>query len=153
MSAQNWAIRYSVNIAWIENWWKTKRLWYALLKKCPIACEHAFGALWRWTEKGRRAWNYVSGVWIPPPIPLWLPVDWSVRFSANQREVETSANVISFWKTRTKGNHVITNVISANQNFATTFSMHIFRLHNVVASSPSFPAPPPERPGELACYI
>ena len=30
--------------------------------------------------KGRRACNYVSGIWIPPPIPLWLPVDWAVRF-------------------------------------------------------------------------
>ena len=30
--------------------------------------------------KGRRACNYVSGLWIPPPIPLWLPVHWAVRF-------------------------------------------------------------------------
>ena len=21
-----------------------------------------------------------SGIWIPPPIPLWLPVDWAVKF-------------------------------------------------------------------------
>ena len=28
----------------------------------------------------RRACNYVSGIWIPPPIPPWLPVDWAVRF-------------------------------------------------------------------------
>ena len=21
-----------------------------------------------------------SGIWIPPPIPLWLPVDWTVKF-------------------------------------------------------------------------
>ena len=30
--------------------------------------------------KGRRAYNYVSEIWIPPPIPLWLSVDWAVRF-------------------------------------------------------------------------
>ena len=30
--------------------------------------------------KGRSACNYVSGIWIPPPIPLWLPVDRAVRF-------------------------------------------------------------------------
>ena len=30
--------------------------------------------------KGRRACNYVSGIWIPPPIPLWFPVEWAVRF-------------------------------------------------------------------------
>ena len=29
-------------------------------------------------EKGRRACNYVSGIWIPPPILLWLPADWVV---------------------------------------------------------------------------
>ena len=38
--------------------------------------------------KGRRAWNYVSGIWVPPPVLLWLPVDWAVRFppiSAKQK--------------------------------------------------------------------
>ena len=30
--------------------------------------------------KWRRACNYVSGISIPPPIPLWLPVDCAVRF-------------------------------------------------------------------------
>ena len=36
----------------------------------------------------------------------------------NQREAETSANVKKHWKTRAKGNDVISNVISANQHFA-----------------------------------
>ena len=31
--------------------------------------------------KGRRSCNYVSGIWILPPIPLWLPIDLAVRFS------------------------------------------------------------------------
>ena len=30
--------------------------------------------------RGRRACNHVFRTWIPPPIPLWLPVDWAVRF-------------------------------------------------------------------------
>ena len=30
--------------------------------------------------KSRRACNYVSEIWIPPPIPLLLPVEWAVRF-------------------------------------------------------------------------
>ena len=30
--------------------------------------------------KGRRACNYVSGRCIPPPIHLWLAVNWAVRF-------------------------------------------------------------------------
>ena len=33
-----------------------------------------------WAGKGRRACNYLSGIWIPLPIPLWLPVEWTVRF-------------------------------------------------------------------------
>ena len=74
--------------------------------------------------KGRRACNYVSGIWIPPPVPLWLPVDRVV----NQREAETSANVKKHWKTHARGNEVITNVMSANQHFASTFSMQIFKL-------------------------
>ena len=30
--------------------------------------------------KGRKTCNYVSRIWIPPPIPLWLPINWAVRF-------------------------------------------------------------------------
>ena len=39
--------------------------------------------------KGRRACNYVSGIWIPPVAPRRL----SCHISASQREAETSANV------------------------------------------------------------
>ena len=44
----------------------------------------------------------------------------SCQISANQREAETSGNVNKHWKTRAKGNVVITSVISANQHFAKT---------------------------------
>ena len=30
--------------------------------------------------KRTRAYNYAFGIWIPPPISLWLPVDYVVRF-------------------------------------------------------------------------
>ena len=55
------------------------------------------------------------------------PRQLSCPISANQREAETSANVKkkTYQKTRAKGNDVIANVISANQNFAPTFSMQI----------------------------
>ena len=46
--------------------------------------------------KGRRACNYVSGIWIPPPIPLWLPVDWAVRFlpiSQKQKRARMWTNI------------------------------------------------------------
>ena len=42
--------------------------------------------------------------------------------SGNEREFKQTL------KTRAKGNDVITNVISANQHFASTFSMQIFKF-------------------------
>ena len=50
------------------------------------------------------------------------------KISSNQREGETSANVNQHRNTRAMGNDVITNVISANQHFASTFSMSIFKF-------------------------
>ena len=52
----------------------------------------------------------------------------SCHISANQREAETRANVNKHWKTCAKGNTTITNVISTNQHFASTFSMQIFKF-------------------------
>ena len=83
--------------------------------------------------KARRARNYVFGIWIPPPISLWLPVDWAVRFppisakrqrarNGNERECK------QYSKTSAKGNDVIRNVISANQHFASKISMQIFKF-------------------------
>ena len=31
--------------------------------------------------KGRRACNYISRIWLLPPIPQWLPVDWAVKLA------------------------------------------------------------------------
>ena len=59
-----------------------------------------------------------------PVAPHWL----SCQISANQHEVETSANVNKHWKTCAKVNDVITYVISANQHFASIFLMQIFKF-------------------------
>ena len=41
-----------------------------------LACEQAlWGHSGGGEGKGRRVCNYVSGIGIPPPIPLWLPVE------------------------------------------------------------------------------
>ena len=77
-----------------------------------------------------------------PVVPRRL----SCQLSDNQHEAETSANVNKNWKTRSKGNDVITNVISANQHFASTFSMQIFKFQRRSCKL-SFLLP--ERPGEL----
>ena len=45
----------------------------------------------------------------------------SCLMSGNQREAETSTNLNKRWKTRTKSSDVISNVISANQHFESTF--------------------------------
>ena len=79
------------------------------------------GALWRRGGKRKEILQlqYVSGIWIPPVAPRRL----SCQISASQLEAETSANVNKHWKTRAKGNDVITNVISANQHFASTIQI------------------------------
>ena len=103
-------------------------------------------ALWRRGGKMNeslqlRLWNFNSTS-NSPEAPRRL----SCQISANQREEETSANVNKHWKTPAKGNDVITNVISANQHFASTFSMHRFpNSRDVNESFISF-----SRPGELA---
>ena len=78
-----------------------------------------------------------------PVVPRRL----SCQLSDNQHEAETSANVNKHWKTRAKGNEVITYVISANHHFASTFSVQIskFQRRNCKLSFLL-----PERPGELA---
>ena len=74
-------------------------------------------ALWRRGGKGRRACNYISRIWIPPPIPLWLPVDWAVRFPPISAKWERARTKIEkHVKVRAKANGVITNLISANQH-------------------------------------
>ena len=70
--------------------------------------------------------NYASGI-LNSNSPV-TPRRQSCQISANQREVETSANVNKHWKPRVKGNDVITNVISANQHLASTFPMQIFKF-------------------------
>ena len=46
--------------------------------------------------KGRRTYHYVRGIWIPLPIPLWLPVYWAVRFppiSAKRERARMQINI------------------------------------------------------------
>ena len=103
--------------------------------------------------KGRRACNYVSGIWIPLPIPLWLPVDWAVRFTpiSVKRKRVWIRNVNKYWKTCANGSDVIANVISANQHFASTFSTQIFKFQRCSCKlTPSFSAPSPKCLGEIA---
>ena len=95
-------------------------LMYSLWASSP---RHSSG----WTGKWRTASNYISRIWIPPLILLWLPIDWLVRFPPNQCKVEMSMYLNKHWKTCAKGNVIITNVISANQHFASTFWMQGFK--------------------------
>ena len=72
-----------------------------------------------------------------PVAPLRL----SCQISANQHEAEMSAKVNKHWKTRARGNDVITNVISANQHFALAFLMRIFKFQRHCCKL-FFPFPP-----------
>ena len=87
------------------------------------------GALWR--QGGERKESLqLLGLWNLnfTSSSLVAPRRLSCQFSANEREGETRANVNKNWKTSAKGNDIITNVISANQHFASTFSMRTFKF-------------------------
>ena len=94
--------------------------------------------------KGRRSilqlhvclWN-LNSTSSSPVAPCRL----SCQISANQREVETSTNVNKYWKTHTKDNDLVTNVIFANQQFSSTFWCRYSNSRDVVTSSPSFSHP------------
>ena len=70
-----------------------------------------------------RLW-YMNSTSNSPAAPCQL----SCQISTNKRKGETSVNVKKHSKTPAKGNEVLTNVISVNQHFASTFSMEIFKL-------------------------
>ena len=117
-----------------------KQLLYAWYNNNLLLNKYSFNGwetfktlIWRW------GCNYVSGIWIPPPICLWLTI--YCQISANQHEAETSANVNKHWKTRAKGNYAITNIISANQHFHRLFWCRYSNSRDLVASSPSFSCP------------
>ena len=88
-----------------------------------------------------RLWN-LNSTSNSPVAPRRL----SCQIFANQREAETNAIVNKHGKTRAKGNGVITNVISANQPFASIYSFS----RDVAASSPSF-SPAAARAPQRAC--
>ena len=76
----------------------------------------------------------------------------TVRFPPNstkRKQLQVYTNI----KSQCQGysNNVVTNVISANQHFTSTFSKQIlkFQRHSCKLLLP-LPAPPPGRPGELA---
>ena len=100
------------------------------IKKLPrVACKQALrGAVAAGREKGRRACNYVSGTWSPPPIfPCGSPSTELLDFrqsaqSGNERKCKQTL------KNTCQGNDVITNVISANQHFVSTFSTQTFKF-------------------------
>ena len=60
---------------------------------CKFASSRA--SLWSWGWRSLISLS-LRGIWIPPPIPLWLPFDMSCQMSAN-----ISANFAStFWSAR-----------------------------------------------------
>ena len=100
------------------------------------------GGAGKWKESLQLRLRKLNSTSKSPVAPSRL----SCQISANQRERKQKE------KTRAKGNDVITNVISANQHFALTFSMQIFQFQ-IGSCKLSFLFPPRrqlERPGELS---
>ena len=100
-------------------------------------------------EKGSRACNYVPGIWIPPPIPLWLPVDWAVRFF--------SANVNKHWKNTWKhAPWVMTSLLMSSPSISNSHRLFQCRYSNsrdVAASSPPSVSRPAARAPRRVCSL
>ena len=118
--------------------------WEDSLAFLNIAWVQALQGFGCWARKGRRACNYVSEIWIVPPIPLLLPIDRAVRFLPISTKWKQARMRIVIENTRK-----ITNVIFANQHFASTRCRYS-NSRNIVAGSPSFSLPVVKRPRELA---
>ena len=97
-------------------------------------------------RKGRRAPYYVSGIWIPPLIPLWLPFDWAVRFlpiSAKRKRARMWTNIEKHVP------RVMTSLLMSSPPisfFTRLFRCRYSNSRDVVASSPSFFRPAARAP-------
>ena len=92
-----------------------------------------------WLQGGKRKEGLQLRLWNLNPTsnsPV-APRRLSCQISANQHKVETIVNVIKHCKTCAQDNDVITNFISANQHFPSTFSMQIFKFQRC-SCKPSF---------------
>ena len=109
-------------------WWLRNSFALSAISNATKPARKRSGALWRRGGKMKeslqlRLWNFNS-----TSKSRVAPRRLCCQISANRREAERSANVNKHWKARVKGNDVITNVISANQHVASTFSMQIFKF-------------------------
>ena len=104
-------------------------------------------------KKGGRACNYVSGIWIPPPFPLRLPVDCTVRFppiSAKRKWARMYTNIEKHVP------KVMTSLLMSSPPISISHRLFRCRHSNsrdAVASCPSFSRLAARAPGELACRL
>ena len=101
-----------------------------------------------WAGKGRRAGNYVSGIWILPPIPLSTELSDFRQSVQRGSECGCKQTLKNMWKHAPRVD-IITNVISGNQLFALTFSMQIFKFQRCSCKLSFLFPPPPERSESL----
>ena len=96
-----------------------------------------------WWQGGKRKESLQLRLWnlnSTSNSPL-APRRLNCQISANQRKAEMSINVNKHFKTCAKGKDVITNIISTNQHFASTFLMQLFKFQRR-SSKLSFFSPP-----------
>ena len=130
--------------------------WSVLCFRClvsyPIvACEQAlWGAPAAWQEKE----GELATASLEFEFHLQFPcgsASTELSHFANQREAETSTNVNKHWETLcAKGNTAITNAISTNPHFASTFLMQIFKFQRRSCKL-SFLSLPNTREPQRAC--
>ena len=95
-------------------------------------------------RSGGGAGRESEGIWIPPPIPLWLLVDWAVRFppiSTKWKRARIKQTLKNAWKHPLR---VMTSLLMSSPPIS--ISHWLFRCiysnsSDVVASPPSFSRP------------
>ena len=74
--------------------------------------------------QGRRACNYVSGIWIPPSTPLWLPVDWAVKFPPSLMSSKPISISHRLFRWRHSNSRDVVRASNYNTFFALIGSLH-----------------------------
>ena len=113
-----------------------------------LACEQALWALWWWGWKRRRACNYISKIWIPPPILLWLPVHWpDLTWPGKWKRLQIETSIEKHVPRLMMSSLTSSPPISIlHQLFWCCYS----NSRDITASSPSFSCPAARAPWELA---
>jgi len=146
-----------ITIEWVSEWHTDLHISVPTdsnlldMPSIPQPASKLSSALWQWSRKRKESLQLHLSEF---EFHFQFPYDSPTTELSDFHQTAQSGNnckCIQTLKASAKGNNVITNVISANQHFALTFSMQIFKFQRRSCKLllPLL-APPPECPGELS---